>query len=511
MKMTRKSFLRLMTATATSAAVGNRVFAQAPSGGTRDVRTPTGPVLIRGADLLTMDPELMEIEGGDVLIEDGKISAIGKGLTTDGAEIVDANGMILMPGMTDGHRHVWQIIDAGRLAKTSPAGYAGYQEWKMRTIVSLAPEDHYLAGLVGGLLAIDSGVTSIIDYAHGQINAETALAAAQGVKDSGISGWFAFQMGVSSSYRPGDTVSLAEAHAQRIAKTTETHWTTAERLQNEVFSDRSAIMQLSLAPASGNGSPLTDIETEWSRIRAMGIDMISSHLHKTEQPLPEGYMGYRDSGIPDLQEAGLLGPDYHATHANRLTADELGMLRDSGGMICATAMGEIPYVAVGAHRGPSVHARARAAGVATGIGIDVNLVLTQDYFEHMRAAFWSHYLEPAGVELAEKYKSEDTLDFATAMGARSARLGDVAGSITVGKRADLVLLNTNRIGFAMQGRLADRVLNFGSLSDIDSVWVAGTARKRNGQMIGVNWADLKSQVSEAQERIGALAASITFT
>jgi cytosine/adenosine deaminase-related metal-dependent hydrolase len=98
--------------------------------------------------------------------------------------------MILMPGMTDGHRHVWQIIDAGRLAKTSPARYAGYQEWKMRTIVSLAPEDHYLAGLVGGLLAIDSGVTSIIDYAHGQINAETALAAAQGVKDSGISGWF---------------------------------------------------------------------------------------------------------------------------------------------------------------------------------------------------------------------------------------------------------------------------------------------------------------------------------
>ena len=95
------------------------------------------------------------------------------------------------------------------------------------------------------------------------------------------------------------------------------------------------------------------------------------------------------------------------------------MLRETGGMVCATAMGEFPYMA-SARRGPSVHARARAAGVATGIGIDVNLVLTQDYFEHMRAAFWSHYLEPAGVELAEKYKSEDTLDFATAMGARSA-------------------------------------------------------------------------------------------
>ncbi len=511
MKMSRKSFLRLMTATATSAALGNRVFAQAPSGGTRDMRTPTGPVLIRGADLLTMDPELTEIEGGDVLIEDGKISAIGKGLTRDGAEIVDANGMILMPGMSDGHRHVWQIIDAGRLAKTSPARYAGYQEWKMRIIVSLTPEDHYLAGLVGGLLAIDSGVTSIIDYAHGQINAETALAAAQGVKDSGISGWFAFQMGVSSSYKPGDTVSLAEAHAQRIAKTTETHWTTAERLQNEVFSDRSAIMQLSLAPASGNGSPLTDIETEWSRIRGMGIDMVSSHLHKTERPMPEGYMGHRDSGIPDLQEAGLLGPDYHATHANRLTAEELEMLRDSGGMLCATAMGEFPYVAAGAHRGPSMHARARAAGVATGIGIDVSLVLTQDYFEHVRAAFWSHYLEPAGMEIARDYDSEDVLDFATALGARSLRLGDVAGSITAGKRADLVLLRTDRMGFPMQGSLADRVVNHAAREDIDSVWISGEAKKRNGEMIGVDWGDLKSQIATAQARFGPLADSITFT
>lgn len=500
-----------MTAAATSAAAGDRLFAQPSSSDASDVSTATGPVLIRGADLLTMDPELAEIEGGDVLIEDGKISAISKGLTIEGAEIVEADGMILMPGMTDGHRHVWQIIDAGRLAKTSPAGYANYQEWKMRTIVSLTPEDHYLAGLVDGLLAIDSGGTSIIDYAHGQIDAETALAAAQGVKESGISGWFAFQMGVSSSYRPGDTVALAEAHAQRIARTTETHWLTAERLQKEVFSDSSAIMQLSLAPAAGNGSPLSENETEWSRIRAMGIDMVSAHLHKTVQPMPEGYMGHRDSGIPDLHEAGLLGPDYHATHANRLTAEEFEMLRDSGGMLCATAMGEFPYVAVGAHRGPSMHARAPAAGVATGIGIDVGLVLTHDYFEHVRAAFRSHYMEPAGTEIARGYESGDVLDFATALGARSVRLDDVTGSISVGKRADLVLLRTDRMGFPMQGSLADRVVNHAAREDIDSVWISGEPKKRNGQMIGVDWGDLKSQVATSQARFGPLADSITFT
>jgi cytosine/adenosine deaminase-related metal-dependent hydrolase len=511
MNMDRKTFLRLMSATAASAAFGNRVFAQAPSGGTGDSSSSSGPVLIRGADLLTMDPELGEIERGDVLIENGRIAAVGDGLTRDGAEVIDANGMILMPGMTDGHRHVWQIIDSGRLSKTSPSLYADYQAWKMRTIVSLSPEDHYLAGLVGGLIAIDSGVTSIIDFAHGQIDADTALSAARGIKDSGISGWFAFQLGVSPTFGPGATLPRDEAIAQRITTTTETHWAIAERLQKEVFSDSGALMQLSLSPASGNGSPIAEIETEWARVRGMGIDMVAAHLHKTAQPMPEGYMGHRDSGIPDLHDAGLLGPDYHATHANRLTAEELAMLRDSGGMLCATAMGEFPYVGMGAHRGPSMHARARAAGVAVGIGMDVSLVLTHDYFEHVRSAFWSHYMEPAGTEIARDYHADDVLDFATALGAKSILLGDVTGSITAGKRADLVLLKTDRIGFPMQGTLADRVVNHAAREDIDSVWISGQARKRNGAMIGVDWSDLKSQIAAAQARFSPLADSITFT
>jgi cytosine/adenosine deaminase-related metal-dependent hydrolase len=206
----------------------------------------------------------------------------------------------------------------------------------------------------------------------------------------------------------------------------------------------------------------------------------------------------------------LLGPDYHIEHGNRLTADELKMLRDTGGMICATAVGEFPYMA-SPNRGESVHGRAREAGVAVGIGIDVSASLTQDYFEHVRGAFWNLYLSPEGTKIAQSYTSEDTLDFATALGAKAVRLGDVTGTITVGKRADLVLLRTDRIGFAMQGSLADRVLNFASLADIDSVWVAGTIRKQNGQMIGVNWPNMKARQLAIQERIGPLAESIRFT
>ena len=258
-----------------------------------------------------------------------------------------------------------------------------------------------------------------------------------------------------------------------------------------------------------NGALIDDMKDEWARVRSTGVELLVAHMHKPAQPFPAGVMGHRGSGVPDLHEAGLLGPDYHVAHANRLTSEELEMLRDSGGMIAATTMGEFPYMTQ-AHRGPSVHGRARAAGVPVGIGMDVTMGLPGDYFEHVRSSLWSHYTEEESRQIVSGYRSQDTLDFATALGARAIRLGDKAGSITVGKRADLVLLNTDRIGFGMMGSLADRVVTFASTADIDSVWIAGQAKKRHGEMLGVDWPSLKARLRDSQERVDQKIATVRW-
>lgn len=510
-KMTRKEFLRLGAAATTAALTGKATAAQQGAKSPTTVRgSAATTTLIRGADLLTMDPALKEMSAADVLIQNGKIADIGHKLSVRDAEVIDAKGMILMPGMIDGHRHVWEVIDLGRTVQTYPGEYTKYQQWKMRTMVCLTEEDHYVAELIGGLQAIDSGVTSILDYSHGQPTRETGLAAARGLKDSGIGGWFAFQLGVSSSYKPGDTVPLLAAYRERVAKTAERHWETAAAIQKEHFSDSSAPLQFGLAPSGVTGKPVADIKEEWARARGMGAKVLVTHVHKPPKPAPAGTIGTRGSGIADLYDAGLLGPDYHLAHGNRLTPDELKMLRDTGGMICATAMGEFSYV-TDPNRGPPVHGRARAAGVPVGMGVDVPLAINSDYFEHVRTTFRSLYLDPESHVHVANYQSPDTLDFATALGAKAIRLGDIVGTITVGKRADLVLLSTKRIGFGMAGTLADRVVTFANTSDIDSVWIAGRARKRDGRMIDVNWDRLKTQLVQAQERIGRQAATITFT
>ena len=528
--ITRKEFLRLAAAASASTFLGGQTSATAQERAAdtapdaapgADSDTASGPVsvvagnpprtLIRGADVLTMDPVLGEQSATDVLVENGTIAAIGKDLAADDAELIDAQGMILMPGMIDGHRHVWEFIGLGRLTKFKPADYgSNYFPWKMSAVVAMEPEDHYIAELAGGLQAIDSGVTSILDYAHGQDSEANALAAAQGLKDSGIAGWFAYQLGISYPFQPGDTVSAARMmEVSGAARSTEEEWNTAARLQRDLFSDSSAPLQLALGPALWNGDLVEDIREEWERVRSTGVELLVAHMHKSAAPLPAGIMGHRGSGVPDLHEAGLLGPDYHVAHANRLTSEELEMLRDTGGMIAATTMGEFPYMTQ-AHRGPSVHARARAAGVPVGIGIDVSLALPGDYFEHMRSSLWSHYLEEEGRQIVRNYDSNDTLDFVTAMGARAVRLGDRTGTISVGKRADLVLLDTDRIGFGTLGTLADRVVTFATTSDIDSVWIAGQARKRHGELLGVDWPSLRTQLYEAQERVNRKIATVSW-
>lgn len=509
--ISRKEFLQLTAGAAAAIAVDSTLTTPGAAAGRAPAAVRTArKALIRGADLLTMDERQGEVTGGDVLIDAGRIVAIGKGLAVGDAELIDARDMILMPGMVDGHRHVWEGFEAGHLVKTEPANYATYQTSKKKVMVCMNADDHHLAAYIGGLQALDSGITSLLDYAHIQWSQDRALASALGLKESGIGGWFGYQVSHTPTYGPGARIPMAQAEAEQRAMADEAHFKTVEALQAQVFTDQDAPLQLGLCMSNGAfGAPMDRVKAELARIRSYGVKLVAAHSHRPGTPFPTGHFGARDSGIADLRDAGLLGPDLHLSHGNSLTAEELTMLRDSGGMLCSTAMGEFPYRARGL-RG-SVHGRARAAGVAAGIGIDVGVALTQDYFEHVRAGFWNLYLDPEGAALAKDYTSEDALDFATRIGARAIRLGDIAGTISVGKRADLVLLRTDRFGFAMMGSLADRVVNFASLADIDSVWAAGRRVKSGGHMVGVDWPALKVRMRAAQERIEAQTRTIHFT
>lgn len=450
--------------------------------------------LIRGADLLTMDDKLGEMPGTDLLVEDGRIARIGVGLKPPaGAEVIEAKGMILMPGMIDGHRHTWETPNLGELVKTEPARYSNYIPFNNQRVgICMTAEDVYFANWLGGTVMIDSGVTSVVDQAHVIHTAAKGDAAGKGLKDSGVGGVFCFQITHSPSYGPGDTVPAAKAMAEFSAPADEPHLAWAKATRDRHFTDPKAPLRFGIGLSGlsvDKGRSIDSVRWEMEQARALSPFLMTHHGDK----------------VLHLEAAGLLGPDLHMSHGTGLTDEDLAVMAKRGVKLGCSTMGEYAYPK------PQIHGRARAAGVSVGVGMDVPVALNHDFFEHVRNSFWSLYRSPQGIKAAESYKSADVLAFATSLGAKSIGMGDEVGTLTEGKRADLVLLRTDRFGFAMMGSLADRVVNFAHWQDVDSVWVGGAARKRNGAMAGVDWRAAKAKARAMQQRVMPQAKSIIFT
>ena len=129
--------------------------------------------------MLTVDPALGDIEGGDVLIEGDTIAQVGKDLSAD-AEVIDATGSVVIPGFIDTHRHTWEA------AIRSCAPDATLDDYFVEVLDSFAPlyrpEDVYASNLAGALECINAGITTLVDWSHINNTPDHPDAAIQGLQ-----------------------------------------------------------------------------------------------------------------------------------------------------------------------------------------------------------------------------------------------------------------------------------------------------------------------------------------
>lgn len=111
-----------------------------------------------------MDPALGIIEAGDLLIDDGKIVAVGRNVGSWAVREIDGRGMIAMPGFINGHIHLWQTALRGIAADWTLDHYFGVLIGKVVNLYT--PQDAYIGNLVGALDQINSGVTTLFDWCH---------------------------------------------------------------------------------------------------------------------------------------------------------------------------------------------------------------------------------------------------------------------------------------------------------------------------------------------------------
>ena len=467
MKMTRKEFLRGSAAAAGTALLGGAAGVSTASATASTGNRPQGQMtLIKGATILSMDPKLGDIYGGDVLIDGSKIVEVGHNIKAPNADFVDAKDMILMPGMCDGHRHLWESMAVTRPDLTIIT-------WHLMWAVAMKPESVYDYCYLGGKMAIHSGVTRVIDFCHVTHTPEKMEAAAHGSVDSGIGGINCPSLGGTVTYGPGDTVNFAEARKTR-ARSDDWHFELAEKLRDELFSDSEAPLQFGLAHTeTESGASRESIVAEWTRAQALEPVMMTGHVSGRNAGKPAEYRV-----VPDLIKAGLLRDNYIVGHGNGLFDEELLMLKDVGAGLASTPRAEARMNI------PMPLGRCHKLGVPVAFGVDHLIYNPLDYFEHIRTADIAMYAQRGfNKEIALNMTARDYMHIATLGGAKALGIDSKVGSITPGKLADMVLLRTDRLGFPAIDDLAERVYTYAGIQDIDSVWVQGKLQKKDGELV----------------------------
>src|SRR6202167_5671182 len=267
-------------------------------------------VLLRNGYIVTMDESRGDIADADVLLRDDKIAEVGHGLSTSspGAEVIDAKGRLVLPGLVDTHRHVWQ---GAILAFTPQVTGAGYDPMVLAGIApQYEPDDIYAGALWGALQALDAGITTIADWAHNLRSAEHADANLRGLQESRIRGYFLYG-------GPGPTSDSANPPHPRDAR----------RMRDEHFpTGVNGRLRMGMALRGPCFTSAEQNAQDFAFARELGLP-ISTHV---------GMAGTSDA-IITLERFGLLGADLYYAHGNMLTDREFDLIATSKGTLSITA------------------------------------------------------------------------------------------------------------------------------------------------------------------------------
>ncbi len=443
-----------------------------------DATTPPAAdrkILIKGGTVLTMDPALGNLRNADVLIEGTKISAVGPNLFGNGAEVIDASNMIVMPGFIDTHRHIWEGLLRNVNADIPLEGRDGYIRYVLSKFApAYRPQDAYTGNLVSALGALDAGITTLLDWSHIQGSPEHTDAVIKALQDSGMRAVFAYGF-------PwwGDWNDRQPSWFVRAAK--------------QYFSSKDQMLTYALAAPGPEFVEFDIARDHWKLAREVDA-RITTHV---------GVGSYGMEGkVQEMGEAGLLRSDTTYIHCTTLNETEIQMIVDTGGTVSLAA----PVEMMMGHGMPPIQ-KFLDRGLKPSLSVDVETNVPGDMFTQMRSvASLQHGLlyekQLAGSNYApKKITSYDVLSYATIEGAKANGLADKTGSLTPGKDADLILLRTDKPNVFPVNDPVGAVVWSMDTSNVDTVFVAGRLMKRNGELLHVDWNALKTAVFESRDYV----------
>ncbi|MEV7284947.1 amidohydrolase family protein [Streptomyces sp. NPDC093252] len=433
-------------------------------------------ILFTGATIVTMDLALGVLDGADLMVEGDTITAIGHSLDAGDAVVVDATGTILTPGFVDTHRHAWEaqlrrimpdVDDLGGYVMATLAGYATVYR----------PQDMHTGTRLAALTAIDSGITTMLDFSHNSRTREHSDAAIEALRSTGI-------RGVHAAMGP----HFGDWDRQWPADLT--------RLQGQYFSSDDQLLTLRLATLATDeiAGPALAYGPELARTAAdLGIGVSVDAVF--------GASG--SEAVLRWAKDGILGPDVTLIHSTGLTSQAWRAMGESGTTV---ALAPTSDAQIGLETAIPAVDEALSAGIRPGLSIDVEVALASDMFTQMRALHAIQRMRAVNTAYGtdrqpSRITTHDVLDFATLQGARTNGLSVITGALTPGKKADLLVIRAEDLNNMPLNDPIGTVVLGCDARNISAVLIDGEPRKWGGQVLDVDLTALRDEVHASREYV----------
>jgi 5-methylthioadenosine/S-adenosylhomocysteine deaminase len=438
----------------------------------QDPPEPGRPIVFRGGTVLTMNDRHEVLEDADVLVSDDKIAGVGQNLEApDDAQEIDASNGIVMPGMIDTHRHMWQTAMRGYGADWSLAQYFTwyYLEWGK----IFRPQDVHAGNMLSAIESLDAGVTTTVDWSHGLQTVDHADAALDALE--AVPGRFVLAYG-----------NLQQGPWE---------WATSKDFKSFVKrridgSDDMLGFQMAF---DVTGDPEFPEKAAFEVARELGVP-VTTHA---------GVWGAtNDDGIRLMHDHGFMGPDNIYVHAATLEDDSYHRIAATGGHASVSTESE-----QSAGQGYPPTWRLRKFNIPVSLSMDTSVWWSGDLFSAMRCTLGAdrsrEHLEAhqKGETVTNHHlRAEHVVEWATRGGSQALGLDSLIGSLEEGKKADVVLIKNedSPVMFPVlhhYGQVAFQAQR----GDVHTVLVNGRVVKHDHRLIGIDLAAVRRAVEQTVE------------
>ena len=419
---------------------------------------------------------------GDKIVAIGANDAVIRAYA--GAEIYDGRGKAIFPGLINCHAHMAAVLARGF---NEDFGFPNAARLSVQPASLLQGDENTLMVSVAALEAIRTGTTTIVENSAGIMRSAAALANsglrcvfAESIRDSENVAGPMSPDGLARSETPRFSARLRDEGLQRI-----TDLFAAWHGKHEG--------RISVFPAAALAE--TSSPELLRAIRGFADAHNLGYTIHLSQSVAEVDFMVRHHGLRPpafLDRHGFLGPRLFAAHCRYVNEADIARLGGSRTIISHQA-------AMAANRGviPPI-AALRAAGCPIANGTDNN---TNDLFEVMRVALLTERISRNDPNPGVRPQPEDMLEDATQGGARAVQQAGAIGSLAVGRKADLLVVDTQRAHLVPAGRIVSAWIHNGQPADIESSMVDGRFIMRNRKVLTMDEDRIVAEANTVGRRI----------